>query len=189
MLLLTCDGYRRQYEPLDEADFTAVMSALNATKQDYVSFYNCGKDGGCSRLHKHMQLMPLPANSFASFLDTDSSEINVPFRWFHQRFENQPPNPQEVLEVYTRLLSQATKAWELSDHIENTIPGAACPHNMILTKRWIIVLPRRKGAINKESGANSLGMLGIIAVATEQEIHNWQQLGLSKALRELGVPK
>lgn len=47
--------------------------------------------------------------------------------------------------------------------------GAVCPHNMILTTRWMGVLPRRWGAINKEAGVNSLGMLGVIAVAMTKE--------------------
>jgi ATP adenylyltransferase len=60
---------------------------------------------------------------------------------------------------------------------------------MILTKRWIIVLPRRRAGINREGGVNAMGMLGYIAVTTQNEIRNWIQLGLGETLGELGVPK
>lgn len=36
---------------------------------------------------------------------------------------------------------------------------------------------------------NSLGMLGVIAVATMEEVDNWVRLGLTESLAELGVPK
>ena len=53
----------------------------------------------------------------------------------------------------------------------------------------MVVLPRRRAAVNKEAGANALGMVGVIAVATQKEIDNWIDIGPAKALAELGVPK
>lgn len=59
---------------------------------------------------------------------------------------------------------------EARGHTASKPSGAVYPHNMILTKRWIMVIPRRRGGINKEAGVNSLGMLGVVAVATRKEI-------------------
>lgn len=129
--------------------------------------------------------MPLPANSFAAFLDSpEKPEPKVPFEWFYRRFEGEVI-PATLFRVYNDLLEEATKV----GGVVASEPGAACPHNVILTKRWMIVLPRRRGAINKEAGANALGMLGVIAVATTKEIDNWVRLGLRNSLAELGVPK
>ena len=190
-MLLASNGHRRQHEPLDENDLTAALTALNVIGKDYVVFYNCGQDGGCSRLHKHMQLMPMPKDSFAAFLDSeDGKEPSVPFVWFYRRFEDQQATPTSVAMVYTELLKHADRVGHSrSQHADNTPPGAACPHNMILTKRWIIILPRRRAGINKEAGANAMGMLGYIATATQNEISNWMQLGLTETLGHLGVPK
>ncbi|KAE8152873.1 hypothetical protein BDV25DRAFT_150325 [Aspergillus avenaceus] len=191
LLLLAADGYRRQYEALDEADLASAWRILNASVEtDYVAFYNCGRDGGCSRLHKHMQVMPLPGNSFAAFLDSGSEETTVPFHWFYRRFGGGVLTPAELLGVYRDLLRKATEVGGgRGEHAASAPVGAVCPHNMILTKTWMIVLPRRKGAINKEAGVNSLGMLGVIAVVTTKEIDNWVRLGLTESLAELGVPK
>lgn len=187
LMLLTFDGYKRQYEALDESDLNDTWQLLNSAQSDYVAFYNCGPNGGCSRLHKHLQVMPLPANSFAAFLDSpDEPETKVPFEWFYRRFGSDL-TPAALFAAYNDLLEEATKV--AGDYTTDAPPGAACPHNVIFTKRWMVVLPRRRGAINKEAGVNSLGMLGVIAVATTKEIDNWVKLGLTESLAELGVPK
>ncbi|KAJ5699596.1 hypothetical protein N7536_002609 [Penicillium majusculum] len=187
LMLLTFDGYKRQYEALDESDLNDTWQLLNSAESDYVAFYNCGPNGGCSRLHKHLQVMPLPANSFAAFLDSRGEpETKVPFQWFYRRFGSDL-TPAALFAAYNDLLEEATKV--AGDYTTDARPRAVCPHNVIFTKRWIVVLPRRRGAINKEAGVNSLGMLGVIAVATTKEIDNWIRLGLTKSLAELGVPK
>ncbi|KAM0243978.1 hypothetical protein ACHAP5_006742 [Fusarium lateritium] len=191
LMLLTRDGFQRQYEPLSESDIRAswdMLNSLNDATNDHVAFYNCGKDGGCSRLHKHLQLMPLPASGFAvDFLNLHvAEEPRLPFKWLYRRF-NGTESPVQVTEIYVDLLQKATKVWEESTG-KNVSDGHACPHNVAFTNRWIVVIPRRCAAVNKEAGVNSLGMLGIIAVATEQEVDNWKRLGLAKSLAELGVP-
>lgn len=193
-MLLTSDGHRKQYEPLDEQDLAAAWTVLTAAVGggDYVVFFNCGQDGGCSRLHKHMQLIPTPAHSFAAFLDTEGGgkEPNVPFRWFYRRFGSQNVTPAQLMNAYTDLLEQATKVGQgLSEHAGASPPEAACPHNLVFTKRWMVLLPRRRAGVNKEAGANSIGMLGVIAVATRNEVNTWIRLGPTNTLRELGVPK
>ncbi|KAB8215468.1 hypothetical protein BDV33DRAFT_227588 [Aspergillus novoparasiticus] len=182
LMLLTLDGHRRQYEALNETDLDGAWRILNAAETDYVAFYNCGRDGGCSRLHKHLQVMPLPANSFAAFLDSPEGrqpETRVPFEWFYRRLEGGVDSGTLATEV----------GGGRGEHAASAPSVAVCPHNMILTRRWMLVLPRRRGAVNKEAGVNSLGMLGIIAVATTKEIDSWVRLGLTKSLAELGVPK
>lgn len=190
-MLLASDGHRRQFEPLYESDLEAAWTTLIAIGKDYVVFYNCGQDGGCSRLHKHMQLIPMPKNSLAAFLDTeDGREPSVPFEWFYRRFDYQQATPASLATVYTELLQQATRVeGGRSEHADSAPPGAACPHNMILTKRWIIVIPRRRAGINKEAGANAMGMIGHIATATQEEINNWVRLGPTEILKGLGVPR
>ncbi|KAJ3547135.1 hypothetical protein NM208_g1671 [Fusarium decemcellulare] len=201
LLLLTSDGYKRQYEPLNEDDLTAAWNQLNtlSTSSGYVAFYNCGPDGGCSRLHKHLQLMPMPQGSFAAFLDNpdEHKEPKVPYQWFYRQLESQhgPPTPVSLTNVYLDLLQQASVALHDNfQHNTNTNTnststlGAAYPHNMILTKRWMVVIPRRRGTVNGV-GTNSVGMLGVLPVATQDEVDAWVQMGLINTLIELGVPR
>ncbi|OBS28325.1 hypothetical protein FPOA_02266 [Fusarium poae] len=169
LMLLTSDGNERQYKPLDQNDWQALSNVLTDLGHDYVAFFNCGQDGGCSRLHKHMQLMPKPKDSFAAFMDNeDVTEPDIPFQWFYHRFESLSPQPNELLNTYEQLLRKATDVGEgLSEHADSLPTGAAIPHNMLVTNQWMMVLPRRRAAVNKEAGANSIGMMGVIAVATQ----------------------
>ncbi|KAF5243108.1 hypothetical protein FAUST_3027 [Fusarium austroamericanum] len=191
LMLLTSDGNKRQYEPLDEDDWQALNSVLTDLGDDYVAFFNCGQNGGCSRLHKHMQLIPKPKDSFAAFLDTENGvEPDVPFQWFYHHFESPSLDSKELFGIYNKLLQKATEAGkDQSEHTDSLPAGAAIPHNMLVTNQWMIVLPRRQAAVNKKAGANSIGMMGVIAVATQEEIDNWIRIGPVEALKELGVPK
>lgn len=190
-MLLTLDEHKRQYQALDREDWQALHSVLRGQTSEYVAFYNCGQDGGCSRLHKHMQLILKPKDSFAAFLDEeDGLEPDVPFQWLYHRFEFSNITPEDLFTIYNKLLQKATAVGAgLSENVKGLPHGAAVPHNMLVTKKWMVVLPRRRAAVNKEAGANALGMMGVIAVATQKEIDNWISIGPSKALGELGVPK
>jgi ATP adenylyltransferase/5',5'''-P-1,P-4-tetraphosphate phosphorylase II len=192
LMLLTTDGHRKQYEPLFSDDLEAVWSVLETMGSDYLAFYNCGKLGGCSRLHKHLQIMPKPRDSFASFLDEDDtcSEPLMPFQWYHRRFENHQITPRFLTETYCELLAEASRAnAPVIQDTEQVLSESASPHNMILTKKWMIVLPRRHAAVNKEAGVNAMGMLGVVAIATQEELRGWEILGPKNVLRHLGVPR
>lgn len=191
LMLVSSDGYRRQFEPLDLIDLQATWSSIMSMSNDYVAFYNCGRDSGCSRLHKHIQLMPMPAMTFASFLDVDGGkETEVPYIWAHKRFTSGVITATNLVEIYNTLLEEATIAYtKLTGQKSRIQAGVAISHNMILSKRWMVLLPRRQAAVNKEAGANALGMLGVIAVATQNEIDNWVRLGLTESLKALGFPR
>ncbi|KAF5972819.1 ATP adenylyltransferase II [Fusarium bulbicola] len=191
LMLLTSDGHQRQYEALNRDDLTAAWSVLSTLGDDYVAFFNCGRDGGCSRLHKHIQLIPMSSDTFASFLDSNGiEEPDVPFQWFFDRFGHSKPGVDDLVTNYSDLLRMATDVGQgQSENADNAPPDAAVPHNFLLTQRWMIVLPRRRAAVNKEAGANAIGMMGVIAVATQGEIDNWLRIGPAKVLAELGIPK
>ncbi|OAA72289.1 ATP adenylyltransferase [Cordyceps fumosorosea ARSEF 2679] len=191
-LLLTKDGHRRQYERLDRADLAAAWTLLSGSDLDnFAVFFNCGKGAGYSRLHKHMQLMPMPPHTFASFLDSaDGTEPEVPFRWFYERWSDAGSSSVDrVVDSYRKLLKQATSSVESQQEYKaDDSPGAACSHNVIMTSRWIVVIPRRRPSVRDESGANAMGMLGYIAVPSQEGIDTWADQGLCNVLRQLGVP-
>ncbi|KAJ5116067.1 hypothetical protein N7456_000415 [Penicillium angulare] len=173
LMLVTSDGCQRQYEALDLSDIKSAWLILSTVESDYVAFYNCGQDGGCSRLHKHLQLIPTPRNLFASFLDFENGEEpKVSFEWFYRRLDPQNTTAEQLLDIYNDLLEQATNVGKgRAENAATAPPDTAIPHNFILTKRWMVVIPRRRAAINKEAGVNAIGMLGYIVVATQGEIY------------------
>ncbi|KAF5981645.1 ATP adenylyltransferase II [Fusarium coicis] len=119
LMMLTRDRYRRKYKSLNHSDFEAAwgtLTSLNNETTDYAVFFNCGIDGGCSRLHRRVQLMPLPASGFAvDFLNSDSiNEPKVSFEWFYHRFQDSDTAAAKGIEIYLQLLQQVTEAWKAS---------------------------------------------------------------------------
>ncbi|KAB8218934.1 hypothetical protein BDV33DRAFT_204981 [Aspergillus novoparasiticus] len=105
LMLVTSDGYQRQYEGLNLKDIKSVWFRLSALDTEYVAFYNCGQDGGCSRLHEHLQLIPTPPNLFASFLDSeDGQPPQGLFEWFYHRLNPHDSTPERLLDIYYHLL-------------------------------------------------------------------------------------
>lgn len=145
--------------------------------------YNCSEAGGCSRKHKHMQGLLGPPTAFRSVTETNKSKSSVPFQTFTHHFEQGFANTPvtDVFNVYGKLLGRAKEALDISE--ENTV----CPHNVVLWSDWMIVIPRRTGAIGTAS-ANSAGMLGSVWVHEEALVDEWRRLGCRHVLEELGVP-
>ena len=60
-LLLISKAFIPQSKDLDANDLSAVWNVLEETKDDadYLVFYNCGKESGCSQGHFHVQFVEL----------------------------------------------------------------------------------------------------------------------------------
>ncbi|KAA6408834.1 MAG: hypothetical protein FRX48_07178 [Lasallia pustulata] len=59
-ILVTNDVKQRQSTPLDRTDLEAACTLLNTYERRHLVIYNCGKEAGSSRLHKHLQALPVP---------------------------------------------------------------------------------------------------------------------------------
>lgn len=183
LLLLTLDSYRRQHEPLDAADLMAALQILRTFPSMYVIF-NCGEQGGCSRVHKHLQGLKGPPAAFDLLISKHRSN-QVPFVYFAQRIDAGFATVQvdHLLLVYRQMLDKCREALELEPHESSSCP----PHNVVMWDNWIIVLPRRKGGF-ESAAANAGGMLGSVWVQGQEQVDVWLRLGCANVLRELGVP-
>ncbi|KAL0937961.1 ATP adenylyltransferase [Colletotrichum truncatum] len=200
LILLTADGHRRQFEALKEDDLdaaTRVLGALNrgssGTKDargdgdEYLAIFNCGKEGGCSRLHKHMQIIPAP-REFALWPD---EKVDVPFEYFVHRFSAGWPSPGDLARVYEEMLMRAARLVPgREDVVEEDEDGhkIAVPHNVILGRRWMVVIPRTKAGVDGAE-ANAAGMLGMVWASGEETLEKWLALGPRWVLGEVGVRK
>ncbi|KAK0616332.1 hypothetical protein B0T14DRAFT_434121 [Immersiella caudata] len=182
LLLLTADGYRRQHEALDLADFTALQTVLSQfTKARYLAIFNCGVNSGCSRLHKHMQVFRAP-EGFQLWPDEEEKGPTLPFRYFMARFDGLP-GPEELERVYKGLVRQAAEAlgWDSQGKGEE-----AAPHNVVLDGRWMVVVPRRRPGWNG-ADANAAAVLGMLWVPDEEKMRKWVSLGPGRVMAQLGV--
>ncbi|KAH0438019.1 hypothetical protein CcaCcLH18_03511 [Colletotrichum camelliae] len=194
LILLTADGHRRQFEPLGRDDLEAardVLRGLNSNgESEYLVIFNCGKDGGFSRLHKHMQVIPAPSD-FRLWPDEAGLEAAVPYEYLVKRFEGGIPGREELGGVYGEMLRAATALVPGREEVveeDGDGNGVAVPHNMILSERWMVVVPRTKVDVDG-AGVNAAGMLGIVWASGEETYEQWLGLGPREVLAEVGVRK
>ncbi|KAK4122984.1 hypothetical protein N657DRAFT_597153 [Parathielavia appendiculata] len=182
LLILTQDGFRRQHEALDMDDITAGSQAISSFKSRYLLLFNCGINSGCSRMHKHMHIFPAPdRDKFSLWLDSD--EPRLPFKFFMNRFHNGLPSAAEILDIYRALLRQAERAVG-GAAVEG---GAAVPHNVIMDRNWLVVIPRRSPGW-EGADTNAAGMLGMIWVHNEEKMKIWLKKGPANVLSRIGIP-
>jgi ATP adenylyltransferase/5',5'''-P-1,P-4-tetraphosphate phosphorylase II len=192
-LLLNIDSYRSQNEPLDLQDVEASWTFLRSVQSPHYVMYNCTKEAGCSRYHKHTQIVRKPEvaesdpTGFRFFPDVKNREIRVPYVYFIHHFDcagqGQSIDGKAVFSIYLDLLRQCRKALDIAE-ADST---AVCPHNVLLVKEWIIVIPRRRGDF-KGVSANSAGMMGMPTISNEELFKIWTTVGPAKVLSELGLP-
>jgi ATP adenylyltransferase/5',5'''-P-1,P-4-tetraphosphate phosphorylase II len=189
-MLLSSDSYQSQNEAMSIADVTACWDFINSLKSPFYALFNCTRNAGCSRNHKHVQIIPRPTeSSFRLFPDRndDENEVAVPYVYFLHRFKSEelqaePSTTEHIYSVYISLLDKARECLGISLADVN----AAVPHNAILVKDWIMVIPRRSGNF-KGLMANGAGMLGMPTVSTSDQLRRWQDEGPARALAKLGI--
>ncbi|KAF2274775.1 uncharacterized protein EI97DRAFT_380411 [Westerdykella ornata] len=187
-MLLTTDSYRRQTEPLDADDFAAALEAMRQPEwgpQMYV-IYNCTERGGCSRLHKHLQALKGPPRAFGLFVesvDEGDSRRKVPFQYLMHRFERglREVEVPELLGVYEGYVEESRHVLGLSGSQQ------PCPHNVVLWRDSLVVIPRRSDALGGVS-TNTVGMMGSVWVHQREMADEWIRLGPRKVLEAFGVP-
>ncbi|KAI9811254.1 MAG: hypothetical protein M1832_000933 [Thelocarpon impressellum] len=212
-LLLTDDPTARQTAALERADLRAAWVALQALEGAgsgaavgegegegdkgteeaglYVAIFNGGREAGCSRMHKHLQIFPEPPpragftlfpDRAAAAGDPDAAPYAHSLRRLTPAERALPPHAaaEVLLDAYVRMLAHARAAL--------CAPSAAPPppHNVVLTRRWLLVVPRRRDGVGVAT-ANAAGMLGLIWVKDGDGVAAWRAHGPRAVLGALGT--
>jgi ATP adenylyltransferase/5',5'''-P-1,P-4-tetraphosphate phosphorylase II len=196
-LLLENDPGQSQNDPLRLVDIEACWAFLAASEEPYFAMYNCTKDAGCSRYHKHMQIMKKPEVAETAGLGTTGFQFfpdttvhgEVPYAYFIRYFESSHSTaeddvPARMFCLYQELLRLCRQSLQL-DPDDTT---RFCPHNAIISTDWLLVIPRRSNECNGV-GANATGMLGMPTVSSRELLHKWEEVGPANVLRTFGVPR
>ena len=104
------------------------------------------------------------------------------FRSFDSARQEQSIDGRIIFSIYSDLLQDCRKALGIRDDSREP-----CPHNVLLVKEWIIVIPRRNGYFEGVS-ANSAGMMGMLTISNEELFNAWRDIGPGRILSELGLP-
>ncbi|OAL46377.1 hypothetical protein IQ07DRAFT_149015 [Pyrenochaeta sp. DS3sAY3a] len=173
--------FEPQSTPLDRSDIYAISDTLARLDGDYMAIFNCGADAGASVGHKHMQIIPKPADEdFSLFPDNADLKDEIwvhPDVPYHHAIQRLPSllDSDHVLHVY-----QALRSYLAVDD--------STPHNMIMVKEWMMIVPRQKARIGK-AAANAAAMVGIVWVTNEEEYQAWTESDPMKLLASFGIPK
>lgn len=199
-LLLTASSLQRQSSPLSLADIAAAFTVLASLssdtsresngkeyeKGDYMVIYNSGRASGCSRFHKHMQILPRPFPLFPDRLP-DGPAANVPYVYDLIRHPPTSPSTSTSDETLTTILTAYTSALQRFRGLLGLQSAEEpVPHNVVMTSEWTVVIPRRAASV-EGLGANAAGMMGLVWVGTREELNEWERRGPWTVLGSLGV--
>lgn len=183
MMIVTADSYRRQHDALDGDDLEVAYTVLFAMASPHFVFFNGGVIAGASRKHKHLQVMRISKTSTHLLVAKDSSKDfpPLPYKYFCIDFADQKqPSKDWLLKTYKNLLGQC-------EELLSGKPGESVPHDVVLTKKWMLVIPRLRRNFEGSSDVNAAGMIGMIWLKYDEEVAKWMELGPAKVLGHLGV--
>jgi ATP adenylyltransferase len=154
-LLLVTRRLAPQEELLDAGDFAALAALL--AELDWLAFYNAGRVAGASQARKHLQLAPAGVP-----LEALITRGALPFRHAYAVL----PSLDAMHRVYRELIAQ----WP------------AAPYNLLATRRWMLVVPRRQARYQSIS-VNALGFAGSLFVRNSDELELVRRAGPMNVLR------
>ena len=154
-LLLVTRRYAPQEELLDPDDFQALAALMS--ELDWLAFYNAGRVAGASQARKHLQLV-----SAAVPLEPLITRGALPFRHAYAAL----PSLDAMHRIYRELVA----------------PWPATPYNLLATRRWMLVVPRRQEAYESVS-VNALGFAGSLYVRNSAELALVRRAGPLNVLR------
>jgi len=77
------------------------------------------------------------------------------------------------------------------DREESEEANESVPHNVMLTRDWVITIPRRAATVEDKLKGHVVGcqgVLGSVWCAKEEQLEAWKEVGMGNVLRELGIP-
>jgi ATP adenylyltransferase len=182
-VLIVTRRFEDQLAPLTLVDFEALWSCM--LEIDGLGFYNAGSTAGASQPHKHMQLVPLPlgpeghAVPVEPLLAEAGSEPGpvpgLPFSHSVARIDSLDGMP--VPEAAASLVG-------LYGRMVDCLDVADRPYNLMLTRRWMAIVPREIEHFESIS-VNALGFAGSILVRDPHELQLVKKVGPMTVLRRV----
>jgi ATP adenylyltransferase len=197
-LLIVTRAFEDQRCQLTQKDCETLLISL--TEIDGLGFYNAGQEAGASQSHKHLQLVPLdatvaplPIEPLLRFAQTDGmigTVSRLPFRHAYAAMDRDWTNPSKdsgasLHACYRKLLHAAGLSVDAT-------PGShamTAPYNLLMTRRWMLVVPRSQECFEGIS-VNALGFAGAFLVKDRQQLATLRRFGPMTALHHVtGSPR
>eukprot|EP01137_Pigoraptor_chileana_P000361 Opistho-2@36397 len=184
--LVVTRAFEQQTDPLNRDDFEELWKVV--VSLDGLGFFNCGPLSGASQPHKHMQVVPLPEGAPIETLlpingedDVDGRPQSLPSLPFRHAFAR--VNDKEATgDILARQYSALLESLGLRER------PAAQSYNFLLTRRWMLVVPRRLEKFGTLS-VNSVAFSGNLFVKNPADMQLVQSNGPLKILADVAEAK
>lgn len=186
-LLVITKVYESQDTLVRESTFKAIFGVMQELAEpgvEWLCFFNCGKDSGASQHHKHLQLLPMVNTEIPveAILPTDLKVGKA--GWI--------PAYQRSFEHEFVWLGDDLSGEHLKMRYDTIMKNLKFPpaYNLLFTRRWMLVVPRRAPVCTDGLSFNSLAYAGLFTVKSEEELVQFKARkgGPIAALRELAYP-
>ncbi|EPE07526.1 ap4a phosphorylase ii [Ophiostoma piceae UAMH 11346] len=104
---------------------------------------------------------------------------------------NDIPSPLTASSAMRPSLSHRSTGNGTDGHLKpssDDLTPSTFANNVIMTKRWMCLVPRRRGG-KDGTGAGSLGMMGLLWLKSQREREHWSELGMTEHLVWMGLPR
>jgi len=197
-LLIITRQFEEQEALLTLPDFTAMWRCL--AEIDGLAFYNGGQAAGASQPHKHLQVVPLPLLPDAPPLTIDRLLQEENGRFGPGALEALPfihsiapasdlaalPPAEAATLTYDRYLNMLERVGlpVAEGNADWRQPG---PYNLLVTRRWILLVPRSRHA-HLSVSINALGYAGSLFVRNLEQYGTLRKHGPLAILTAVGMP-
>ncbi|KRA59141.1 hypothetical protein ASD89_24885 [Caulobacter sp. Root656] len=175
-LVLITRQFVEQGEPLERPDLEAC--ALMLAQSPGLIFFNSNGQAGASQRHRHLQFIPDYAPTVAAMIETSA----LPFAHRLHRFE---AGAFDDLSAATdRLLALVHDAYGM---LEPGEAGELAAYNLLITRDWLMVVPRR---VETAAGVSlsALGFAGLIGLRSQDQFDAVEAFGPMAMLVEAAGP-
>jgi ATP adenylyltransferase len=186
-LLIVTRAFEHQETFLTVEDFRALFTCM--AEYDSLGFYNGGVIAGASQTHKHLQLVPLPAEGGAPAIPMETLLVGpgprcprLPFAHaFGRLVASIPAAPlaaaAEAHELYQYLLLSLGVSGLTRDGEEHQ----SAPYNLLVAHDWMLLVPRIEEFFRSVS-VNALGFAGSLFVKEQEQLKTIRSIGPMRVL-------
>lgn len=193
-LLLVTRHFEEQEALLTRADLAALWACM--AEYEALGFYNGGRVAGASQRHKHLQMIPLPLagdgppTPLDPVIEAAAPEAGIttlpalPFAHRFRRLELDGASPAAAAERLRADYLAMLEALGIPPVTVDGQPHQSAPYNLLLTRRWMLVVPRSREHCGTIS-VNAMGFAGSLFVRDEAELQWVRETGPMHLLREV----
>jgi ATP adenylyltransferase len=173
-ILICAKDYIPQTSVLRLVDFEAWMEGFSSA--DTLGFFNAGHDAGSSQMHLHMQLVKTPI-----LLEDLILSGQLPFKHYLIQFEQL--DAEWLMQHYRAAMLQ----FDRYTRTLNQGYSECLPYNILLTQRWMLIVPRSTNKVGPVSG-HGLGYSGRFLVSSQEQLCWLTEYGFLQFLTDCGYP-